>query len=347
VASADRSSLVAFAPAARDRALLRPLDAYTGRVLRGLVRSWSLLTAGLWLAGAASAGAQPADAVQLALPDCGGVSGAEIRRLVALELAPRPVLEPDSLAPATTQGRLECLPDGARITVAGVASDPPLRLEVGFAELAPAARPRLLALALAELIATSRHERQQPPTAAEPAARPKAIGLQFWLALGAVRAAEPAVLSPALGIGAALRLDWLALAADLRVDRGERETSPAQIVLETLSLGVAPSWRAGGRSWQLLLGPGLRAGYARMRGEARTTGLEGQTLSGLWLGPCLAASFQLAFARRWAARIGAEAGYVTQRLRGEGGDTNALLELAGPWLSLTAGLSWEAISPQP
>jgi hypothetical protein len=326
---------------------LRALDAYTGRVLRGLVRSCSLLIVGLWVAGAGSAGAQPTDAVQLDLPDCGGVSGAEVRRLVALELAPRPVLKPDSLAPATTQGRLECTPEGARITVSGVVSDPPLRLEVGLTELAPAARPRLLALALAELIATSRHEHSQPPTAAEPAARPTRISLHVWLALGAVRAAEPAVLSPALGVGAALRLDWFALAADLRVDRGERETSPAQVVLETLSLGGAPSWRAGGRSWQLLLGPGLRAGYARMRGEARRADLEGQTLSGFWLGPCLAASFELAFVHRWAARIGAEAGYVTQTLRGEGDDANALLKLAGPWLSLTVGLSWEAIAPQP
>jgi hypothetical protein len=109
------------------------------------------------------------------VPDCQGVSGTEVMLLAALELAPR-VRVVGERAEATLEGRVRC--DTPRVTLEvhdpSRSSAPPLRVTLDLASAAPSARPRLLALSLAELVATRRLERaaDQRAVASEPRSTP-------------------------------------------------------------------------------------------------------------------------------------------------------------------------------
>jgi hypothetical protein len=308
--------------------------------------------------------AQPAvaeDAIRLDIPDCAGVPSATVRELVALEVAPRTVLEAGSQAEASTSGGLRCRAGVAQIWVDDPRLAAPLRLEITLTDLAPQARPRLLALALSELIATSRLEKPQltaadkrvqpQPTAAvtdaaephEPAPSPVPLGVQIWLGAGAVREADPRLMAPSIAAGGVVAWDQLALAADLRFDRGARTEPAAELTLNAISLALGPAWRVHGRSSQLLLGAAVRAGYAGLSASARSADTASDSLAGFWLGPCAQAALQLRIAVRWTLRAGIELGYVTQTVRGLDPSGQALLDLGGLWLSGQAGISWDAI----
>ncbi|MET0387885.1 MAG: hypothetical protein ABW321_18070, partial [Polyangiales bacterium] len=97
-------------------------------------------------------------------------------------------------------------------------------------------------------------------------------------------------------------------------------------------------------SYQLLLGPAVRAGYMRLSAAASSSAVEGLDLSGLWLGPCAQAAFQLTLTRRFQLRVGAELGYVARPLRGLDAERRPLLALAGPWIAGLVGVSWQ-LSP--
>ncbi|HMI92700.1 MAG TPA: hypothetical protein VK509_15095 [Polyangiales bacterium] len=120
---------------------------------------------------AAPSSAQP---IVLNLPNCLDAPSADVAKLVALELAPRLRVVPGVGAGAQVRltATVVC-PAGqhARLTVDDPARTTPLRVELDLARTAPEARARLLALTLAELIATSRLERAAtapPGTATRP-----------------------------------------------------------------------------------------------------------------------------------------------------------------------------------
>lgn len=119
-------------------------------------------------AGAGYIRAQPAaagmvaattDEIRLELGECPLVSGSSVRELVALEVAPRRVLAVASSATAATRADVSCLADVAHIRVEDAGLTAPLHLEIALRDLDRPARSRLLALAVAELIATSRLQR--------------------------------------------------------------------------------------------------------------------------------------------------------------------------------------------
>ncbi|MET0388007.1 MAG: hypothetical protein ABW321_18690, partial [Polyangiales bacterium] len=178
------------------------------------------------------------------VPDCADVSGQDVRALVALEVAPRPVAAADGVEGTTTHAWLECLGDAARMWVADPARSAPLQVSVTLGDLAPAARPRLLALAMAELIATSRLRRPQP-TAAD---APEPLVLQLWLGAGAAREGEPAWLAPAIALGAVGARAFLALTLDVRATRGERTTDAASLTSFDLSVAAGTAWRLASSS---------------------------------------------------------------------------------------------------
>lgn len=104
-------------------------------------------------------GAAEPDAIQLDVLDCAQVSGASVRALVALEVAPRRVLAVGSTATAATHASLSCPTGVAQISVDDTRLASPLRLEIALHDLDPPARSRLAALAIAELITTGRLQR--------------------------------------------------------------------------------------------------------------------------------------------------------------------------------------------
>jgi len=290
------------------------------------------------------------DAIRLDIPDCAGVPGAAVRELVALEVAPRRLLAQGDRQPAAVSGGLRCTAAVARMWVDDPRQGAPLWLEITLSDLAPPARPRLLALALSELIATSRLQTPAPPqptAAAEPAPAPAqpaapASLRQLWLGLGVTREARPVLTAPALGAGGVLTWSRLALSLDVRLARGARSLPAAELTLSTLSLALGPGVWLGDRHMQLLLAAAVRAGYAELRARARSADRAGDALAGFWLGPCAQAALQLRIGEHWLLRAGLELGHVTRQLRGLDAGGQALLELRGLWLAAQAGVSWDA-----
>jgi hypothetical protein len=244
----------------------------------------------------------------------------------------------------------------AQIKVEDTGLAAPLQLEIALSDLETQGRTRLLALAVAELIATSRLQRAQlaaadavapPPETVPPAPTPAPAatthsGMQVWLGLGAARIAEPSMLAPMAVGGLVLYWDALALAAELRFEHAQTTRDVAELQLDAGSLALVPAWRLQVAGAELSIGPGVRAGYASLRAQPRQADLAGLSVQGFWLAPCAQLALQLHFAQRWALRFGAELAYITRTLRGL--DTNAepLLELRNLALAAQLGISWDA-----
>lgn len=301
--------------------------------------------------------AQPPDAIGLVVEDCEDVSGASVRELVVLEVAPRAVLSAGSAEAPATRAQLSCRAGVAAITVEEIGRATALHLEIRLSDLARSARPRVLALAIAELIATSRLQRQQPsaaepepPASSAPSYEPPAIsassyGAQLWLAVGAARVAQPSMLALLGALGANVYYNALALTADLRFEHAERAEDLAQLRLTAGSLALAPAWRLHASSADLLIGAGVRAGIASLGATATAQRFEGSTVRGLWLAPCAQLALHVRLARRWALHIGIEAAYLTRTLRGLDQDGAALLELRGLALAAQLGVGWDLSDP--
>src|SRR4051812_19340037 len=133
----------------------------------------AVLGCALWCAQAAaqSAAAGAAD-VQLSIPDCEGISGEEIAKLVRLELAAQHTPASDAVSDAGTRAAVSCSAERATITVVDPRRTSPLVLELALDATPPEARARFLALAVAELIATSRLEHVEARAAESPVRAP-------------------------------------------------------------------------------------------------------------------------------------------------------------------------------
>jgi hypothetical protein len=271
------------------------------------------------------------DVVRLSISDCETASAAEITKIVALELAPRITIVIDEAAPL--EASLQCAEGRAVILVRDVDRAEPLELIMPLADTRREARPRLLALAIAELIATSLLEQTPRPkphvepvvVAPPPRERPLALGL----AVGVVRAFEPALWPPALRIDAAHGFGGWSLHADVELDFGSRSTSAATLGARALSLGFAPALRLleGLLDWDF--GVGLRAGAVWLSATPRAQGLEGRSVSGIFIAPFVWTALELPLTAAWYLRLAIEVGYVVKPVRGLDADDVALLELRG------------------
>jgi hypothetical protein len=279
--------------------------------------------------------------VRLVIPDCENASGAEIAKLVGLELAPKLTVALDD-SPATLRATLRCADGRAFITVEDALRPTPLTLNLSLADTRSEARARLLALAIAELIATSRLEQSSGQKPAQPAAEkpPRAAPLALWLGAGALRAFEPASWLPALALGAADSFGLLALSADLQFAWGEQNGSEALVRMRLLSLSFAPALHLTAGRVDGSLGLGLRAGYAWLLATPHQAGLTGRQFSGVFAAPALQGALQFRLSDAWRARLAAELGYVVAPLRGLDADGGTLLELSGLYASALLAVAW-------
>jgi hypothetical protein len=313
--------------------------------------SWAALALLLGMSQAHAQLAAANDSIRLELDDCDDVSGTTVRELVVLEVAPRSVLAYGSAEPAATRAELTCEAGIAAIVVEEAGRSSALRLEVTLSDLARSARPRGLALAVAELIATSRLQ----PTAAgvEPVqeieadsyeapvlSEPTRSGVQLWLGVGAARMAQPNMLGPVGALGVVGYWGAFALTSDLRFEHAQMSQGVAELQLNAGSLALAPAWRLHASSADLLVGAGVRAGFATLSGKSNDPTLAADSVTGFWLAPAVQVAVHVRLARRWALRVGVEGAYVTQTLRGLGADGEVALELKGLSLAAVVGISW-------
>lgn len=323
----------------------------------------SLALASLLWTGIAAAQDAPR-AVVLHVPDCMGISGSAVRELVALELTPRLQVIEASTEPALT-GTVACAeaPAPVLLTVEDPAHATPFRVELDLAAAAPLARPRLLALTLAELITTSQleHPQAKPATSttepAAPASETEAAqaesrdddddadsarrshALQLWVAPAFAIAAAPATPLFGADLGAAYALGPVLLAIDLQAQLGQNARTSSDVALRSLSAGLAVLPIVLEDGVQLSAGAGLRAGHVELAASAAREDLTAEDFSGFWLGPMALAALHLPFSDAVALRFAIEAGYVARNVVGRDQLGAERLALRGPWLTLALGFA--------
>jgi hypothetical protein len=324
---------------------------------------WLAALLALGLSAGASEARAEAQAVALVVPDCLGTLGDDVKRLVALELSPRlrviekgpgsDVLTASVRCPA--QGPLELIVDDPERATA-------LRSELDLARTAPRARTRLLALSLAELIATSKLEQPararvpepEPPKPPKPDAEQAELDSDtdteletdaarqaswfVWLGPGFSFFGAPKTPLFGADVGGAYRLGPLSLQAELAARWGEATFVDAEVALQSFSaaLALAPVLELG--SLELQLGAGLRAGYAKLEASPRRANLKAGAVDGAWLGPLLSAALQLDAWGPSGLRVGIEGGYTTLSVVGNDAGEDELMALRGLWVSAVVGL---------
>jgi len=272
------------------------------------------------------------DAVALDADACAGLDVEALRELVALELSPRPVVLAADTAevPAGTRARLACGPERASLEVRDRQRAEPLTLELDLGRTPPAARTRLVALTLSELIVTSRMEQSAAAQASPPpepgaavedgdeaeAEAPQPPRASLWLAAAAVHEGSPGGLAFGPQLGVLADLGPLSLHAAVQADWRSDRIAGADVSARALALSLSP-----GLAFQLgaltsFVGAGVQLGHVRLEAAAPTPGVEGRTLSGLWHAPALVVAGQLAVAGPLALHLGLDLAYVTRPVRG-------------------------------
>jgi hypothetical protein len=295
-----------------------------------------------------------AEPVLVTVPDCYGTSRDEVIKLVALELAPRmQVFTHEELGAgelgAQLSGTVRCDAPVVVITVEDPKRAPALRVELDLQAAVPEARTRLLALALAELITSSRLERTPesssdreppPPDHEEPPgeAEPEPV-LELWLAPGLSSTGSPATTLFGGEVGIARALGRVLLLAELQARVGRAETTSSSISVSAFSalVGAAPLLLRG--DVQLSVGLGARIGLASFSARAQRGDLAGDELSGFWLGPAALSALELAVLGSGSLRLGLEAGYVARGVIGVDERGQELLALRGAWVSAGLGFA--------
>jgi hypothetical protein len=290
-----------------------------------LFLTWQGLT--LERASAQTPGPAAKPAVVLDNSACLAVPQAELRKLVALELSPRRLVAPGELDPDTpsTTARVVCSANQARLSVQDAAQGKQQELELDLEETMPAAHARLLALTLCELIATLDMEVAGSGPEPAAAARDKRTTLDpwrghWWLGAGIAREGSPALLAPALHSGMVWFLPRLPLALqlDLLGSHGRRTLAEGKLSSWTFSASPALTARLRSTWVDVLLGAGLRLGYARLEGSSQAAAEVAALapVSGFWWGPLLSGSLLIRLHQRWGLRTALELAYVAKPVRG-------------------------------
>lgn len=284
------------------------------------------------LTSAAPAAAQ--DVVRLVLSDCETASASQITKLVTLELASQFTLTRGAEPAATLTATLACSAQRAVIRVQDVRHPKPLELVLPLSDTRREARPRLLALAVAELIATSSLELERTSRAPESFVRRTAPPqrqrvLSLGLSVGGVRAFEPTLWSPGVRLDAAHSFGRWSLHADAQLDSGSRDTSAAALAARVLSFGIAPALKLFEGRLAAYLGVGLRAGAVWLSARSRQPGLDGRTLFGVLIAPFVWSALELQLSPRWYLGLALELAYVLKGVSGLDAANKPLLELSG------------------
>jgi len=305
----------------------------------------------MWAAPAHGAGGIERPRVSIDIVGCDPALAREAQRIAAIELRATLVdAAPDDTVTtviATCRGAL------AELAVLDPTTGKSVERTVALTEAAPNGRGRLLALAVAELVAASWSELQTNPHPRAPAAMPLAPyaaresaraaladrSLEFAVAFDTHRLSGGDYLFGG-GLRAAVWLSPLLLARfDALTDYGElaRGAGSVAVIMPSVSAAIGVS-RWLGAHLRPALTLGVRGGYVRMNGIA-----DGQTATGLrqqgaWLGPELALQVSAWPRARVHPIVGLAAGAHLLGVRGtvDGGRD---VEAVGFWGGVSAALA--------
>jgi hypothetical protein len=286
-----------------------------------------------------------APGLELAVDGCAGLDQARLRELIAIEM--------NTLAPAPPVGRtrvrLACFGERLEVDLSNERGAPTSRSWLDLHGTAEETRPRLMALAITELVAMSLNEAPPPAAAATPAAPPaREVGIvarpepprappawRLFAASGLRRAGRPGAWLAAGGLGGERRwASGLGLAVDVRFEAGGADTSIAAVDLRGVVATAAVSFGGGGGrlSWGAL--PGFSVGLVRLAATPHAADARGATLDAAWAGPSLALRGRCGLGRSSFVQGEAAGGLTSRRVSGLVDAGSPLFELRGPWLSL-------------
>lgn len=296
---------------------------------------------------------------------CTGMPTKTIERVLAAEL--RAVVNDDAHATATdtTRVRVSCTAAGlVEIAVADPVTGKRLERPVDLSLVEIEARPRLLALSIAELIgaswielsATRRAEVRLPTRTASPGAREAALAVTG-------REMAPGGFDPALEIDAqatartfergslatygggvtATRVQrpWFVVYGDALLETGSSLASLGTVgaVLASVSLQALLRLRLGRAS--IDSGVGGRFAIARFAGtpNSGSVAAEAGTLTATWGGPMLATRVRVRVWKRLTLAVAAEGGWVTREIVAIV-DQRPFVAIEGAWLSAGLGVGF-------
>jgi hypothetical protein len=310
-------------------------------------------------ASIAHAGEHPT--VQLDLDACVAAPD-EIRRVVAVELGA--LLETgDAGADRRTRVAVTCDGTAVALRVDDPITNKSLARTIDLAGALPAARSRLLALAIAELVSASWTELELDPDPTAPLIGPHPTLAGRDAALTSVHArahrapAPPARLvldgggekffagSPMLA-GAGLRVerdsfDPIGWVVDGEVHHGDQMTAIGRVSTDVLGVGGAIVVHRGFGRWHVHLGGGARGGAVELAGVAATTAAaRGERFWAPWLGVLATGSVEVVLAHRFVLGARLETGEVISPVGGTV-DGRRIVAIDGAWLEASIGIGVE------
>ncbi len=291
--------------------------------------------------------------VQVQLEECPGIDAAEVERITGIELGSSPP------TPEPVRARVTCAPKQTEVRVDDPVTKKSLVRSIALAALAPKAKARTLALAIAELVSASwselllnpepKVEAAGPPTPPEVLERVREAlpdeAPRGTLRLEAYGGGRGLVSTPALQWGGGLRVLWaprdrLGGAFELGGEHAETRDASGRLSLDSgsVSAGLLVMF-APAEALRLHAALGGRVGVGRVVGtpvDAEVT--RGGTLAGAFGGPQLQLGAALVLGH-FVASLGVEAGWALLKLRGTV-DGSRGLGLDGAWVSAQVGVGW-------
>jgi hypothetical protein len=238
--------------------------------------------------------------VSIVVVGCNDALAREAQRIAAIEL--RAALVEGTPDAATTEVTAGCNEELVKLRVVDPTTGKSVERSVALSQAAPSARARLLALAIAELVAASWSELESNPEPKAPAAAPLAAPEAREAAREAIapRLIELAAVADVhllwsrdliLGGGARTEIGItpaLFVRVDALVHHGELGRASGTISLTMPSLSGALGVCLCAAALRPSLSLGARAGYAWLNGVAANEATSGSRQQGAWLGPELA-----------------------------------------------------------
>jgi hypothetical protein len=264
--------------------------------------------------------------VALSFEGCPEPLAVEVERIARIELHAAA-----ESGRTTTRIALACVEDDARITIQDPLTGKRVERTVSLATVTPRDRPRLLALALAELARSSWIELETNPTPVLPvperveappaqkeearvvavASRTRAAGL--WRGDATIEGmVMPSVGSliggVSLGVSRELAASPFFVGGSVAGWEGSADRASGSVTVRQLTLDLG----AGFRSSRFEVALGARVGWASLSGAASAADFRGDTVSGVVAGPELAASAGIV----GPLRVWLRSGWLLERVRG-------------------------------
>jgi hypothetical protein len=281
------------------------------------------------------------EGIRIELRGCPGVDRGELEKLLAIEFRTLNVQpQGDSERVGITCGRehaeLAFEPSGTSSAVE-------------LSGVAPAAWPRLLALAVSELVMDVRARTPPARPVVAPVEKASAVtpvvttqrAAVFRIFAGArgqwVPSASAMLWGPEIGVVAS---PFSSVAFEVRAHAGfgGTDTELAHVGWTAAGGSVAVRWDVHTRTWSFGVGPGFSLDALELSPDVKVPGAGGHAVSGPWGGPELDLVGSIALGSTVLVYARFDAGALTFPVHGDASDGRRLVDASGGWIAAALGV---------